>query len=216
MALGRHLAPGLAALLLLAGCATSGTEYRAGLALHRNPDFSFQVPPGWRPAKESDWVKFGANQRPLQKLNDYGKLQFERKGATEMARYSAVLISSRGSWMDVQISPNQGVKYSRGYVLNNGEKTSLWQRIEREVVAGAPASDKPRLTLDALDVVDFGPNTVLKLRIKREDQRGLTYWTIIGLFGARHVVTVEHCGTPADPNEGIEGLEAIAKSFRFE
>src|SRR6267142_4631144 len=72
--------------LVLTGCATGNTEYRAGLVLHQNPDFSFHIPPGWRPAKASDWTSFGANQRPLQKLNDYGKAEFQRMGAAELAR----------------------------------------------------------------------------------------------------------------------------------
>jgi hypothetical protein len=184
--------------------------------LHRSPDFSFQIPQGWRPAEPSDWTSFGANQRPLQKLNEYGKIQFQHRGAAEIARYPAVLISSRGSWIDVQIVPNQGAKYSRGYVLTDGEKNTLWQRFEGDFVAAAAAGDKPRLTLDSIDVVDFGPNTVLKLHFRRDDQRGLTVWTFLVFYGARHLVAVSHCGIPDAPDEGIAGLDVIANSFRFE
>jgi hypothetical protein len=215
----RRALAGIAVLLLLAGCASmggGGTEYRAGLMLHRNPDFSFQVPEGWRPAKASDWTAFGANQRPLQRMNAYGKAEFQRVGERELAQRPAVLISSRGSWIDVSIGVNQGVKYSPGYVLSDGERRTFWENVERAILNGSPVTDKPKLTLRSMDVVDYGPNTTIKLQFQREDQRGLTVWTILGLYGARHVVTVSHCGIPDAPNEGIGGLDVIARSFRFE
>jgi hypothetical protein len=206
-------------LLLVTGCASMGggsTEYRAGLVLHRNPDFSFQVPPGWRPAKIADWTAFGANKRPLQRMNEYGKAEFQRAGAAELSRYPAVLISSRGSWIDVSIGANQGMKFSSGYVLSEGERRTFWENLDRAIVKASAVTDKPRLTLNSMDVVDYGPNTTLRFQFQREDQRGLTVWTVVAFFGARHLVTVAHCGIPDAANEGIEGLQHIARSFRFE
>jgi hypothetical protein len=217
MALSRSIRCRLALLVFLAGCATGSTEYRAGLVLHRNPDFSFQIPPGWRPAKSGDWMSFGANQRVLQRMNEYGKAQFQRAGESEMSRYAAVLISSRGSWISAEVAQNQGgIKFPSGYALNESEKATVWQAVEQTIVAASPATDKPKLTLDSMDVVDFGPNTVLRIRFQREDQRGLRIMTVLAFYSAQRIVVVLHCGIPGDPNEGINGLDVIARSFRFE
>jgi len=137
-------------------------------------------------------------------------------GAAELARHPAVLISSRGSWIDVQFAVNQGIKYSRDYVLTDGEKQAIWQNLDRTLVAAASNTDKPRFSLNFMDVLTFGPNTLLKVNFNREDQRGLTVWTVLGFYGTRHVVTVSHCGLPHAPSEGVEGLDVIAQSFRFE
>jgi hypothetical protein len=162
-------------------------------------------------------MEFGANQRVLQRMNDYGKAQFNRAGESEMARYAAVLISSHGSWISADIAENRGgIKFSRGYVLNDSEKDVMWQAVERALVAGSPATDKPKLRLESMNVVDVGPNTVVKIRFQRDDQRGSRAMTVLGFYGARLIVAVLYCGIPADPNEGIEGLDVIARSFRFD
>jgi len=46
--------------------------------------------------------------------------------------------------------------------------------------------------------------------------RGLMYWTVLGFYSSAHVVAIWHVGIPEDRNEGVAGLEAIGRSFRFE
>jgi hypothetical protein len=120
-------------------------------------------------------------------------------------------VDRRGSSSRIRASSTQN-----GYVLTEGEKHSLWGSIERSLAAATPVTDGPKFSFNSMDVVTLGSNTVLKVNFNREDQRGLTVWTVLGFYSARHVVTVAHGGILGDPNEGIEGLDVIARSFRFE
>lgn len=219
---GSGLVPVLLAAVAATSCATMSpsslgrTEVRGDLLLHSDPNFRFQIAPGWRIATPADWTSFGANQRVLGRMNDYGRQQFVAAGAAEFRRYPFVLISARGAWINGSIGANNGVRYRSGYVLNEPEKKALWDSIEAEVLKNAVPTDRPRLALKSMDIRDYGSNTVLVLRLQREDQRGSFLWTAFAFFGEHHLVTLEHCGISDDPDEGVSGLEAMAASFRFD
>ena len=85
-------------LLLLSNCAyIPKGEYRGGLFLHTAPNYSFQVPDGWRRATVSDYPSFGFNQRLLQTFNETGRRAFMELAEREVRLYDALLISSRGA-----------------------------------------------------------------------------------------------------------------------
>ena len=149
-------------LLLLSSCAyISRGEYRGGLFLHTAPNYSFQVPDGWRRATVSDYASFGFNQRLLQTFNETARRAFMELAEREVRLYEALLISSRGAWIHVEPAVNSDVRYPSGYKLNDQEKQSIWQRVSAELVRQAMPSDKPKLTLESMELVDYGPNTVL-------------------------------------------------------
>ncbi len=207
----------LATGLLLAGCASlPSKEYRGGLFIHRNPNYSFRVPTGWRPATTADYESFEFNKHALQALTSQRRAEYVRQAAAEVNKYDSVLISSRGSWMQADHAVNQGVHYASGYQLNAQQRDVIWQRIATALTSAAPPTDKPRLALVSMDVVDYGSTTVLKMKHRSEVQRGSMLWTTVGLFSPSNVVTISHVGRPDDPDDGISGLEEIVRSFRFE
>jgi hypothetical protein len=166
-------------MTIIAGLATAcaalqtpKAEYHAGFLLYLSPKFSFQMPDGWRPATASDWTRFELNERPLVRLNEQGRRHFESQGRAEIERYPAVLISSKGAWIDVQVSPNRGAKYQKGYRLTDVERDALWHSLERALKEHAVATDKPTFRLISLDVNDCGNNTALAAVFWRTDLRG--------------------------------------------
>jgi len=45
---------------------------------------------------------------------------------------------------------------------------------------------------------------------------GSLHYTVLNFYGSSYVVTVAHTGTPEGSEEGMAGLDVIARSFRFE
>jgi hypothetical protein len=202
-----------------AGCAQltrPKMEYRAGLALYSNPKFSFQIPDGWRPATDVDWMRFTVNEWLIGRLNDQGKAQFAARARDDMSNYAAILVHTTGAWMDAGIGKNSGAKFRSGQKLTDAERTTVWQAVEKALVDGAPPTDKPRYSLKFMDVVDYGPNTVLKMVVTKDDRRGLTLWSLLAFFSEASVVTISHGTTPARADDGLEGLAAVGRTFRFE
>lgn len=237
MAVGLSRAFPLAALSLLifSGCASTPpgqaatTTSRAAASTEsaasaesgpflrlRNPNLVFRVPSGWREATASDYESFGRNQRVLERLVEPARSQFLLEGARHMSKSAAVLISSRGAWLDVRSDVNPGVRFPSGYRLNEQEKQIVWRGFSAMVARNSPPTDPPALTLKSMDVSDYGPSTALRIRYLLEAQRGAMHGMVLVLFSPTHVVCLSHVGIPDDPNEGLQGIEAVARSFRFE
>jgi hypothetical protein len=49
-----------------------------------------------------------------------------------------------------------------------------------------------------------------------EYQRGDMNWTYVVVFGATHQVLFGHVGIPANADEGVDALQTIARTLRFE
>ena len=102
------------------------------------------------------------------------------------------------------------------YGLSEKDKTGLWERFARARADHAPASDKPTLTLESVDVVDYALNRFLRVRFRSDEARGSLYWTVLGFFNSTDTISLAHVGTPENREEGLEALETIAKSLRFD
>ena len=79
-----------------------------------------------------------------------------------------------------------------------------------------PPTDQPILTLEAMGIEEYRQNRFLRVRFRADATAGSMHWTVLNFYGSSHIVTVAHLGTPEDSEEGIAGLEVIARSFRFE
>jgi hypothetical protein len=192
-------------------------EYRAGRALYSDPKFSFQVPEGWRPATGADWSRFSMNAWVMDRMNERDRAYFVAQGRADLARYHAVLIHQTGAWMDVKIavSQGQGAMFRRGQGLTDIERDFLWRSYEKALVDAAPATDKPRYSLEYMDLADYGPNTALSLIMTKMDRRGTTRWNLLGFLSETHIVTVS-IGTVERSSDVIDGLDLIGRTFRFE
>jgi len=42
------------------------------------------------------------------------------------------------------------------------------------------------------------------------------HWTLLAFDRSSDLVTIAHVGIPEDRNEGIAGLDVIARTFRFD
>jgi hypothetical protein len=80
----------------------------------------------------------------------------------------------------------------------------------------APDTDKPTLTLESVDVVDYGLNRVLRVRFRSDEARGSLHWTVIGFFNSSDTISLAHVGTPENREEGLAALEAIVTTLRFD
>jgi hypothetical protein len=130
------------------------------------------------------------------------------------------LISSRGAWIQVGSEARSGGWYSSSNPLQFGlteqDKKGLWERFARARTDNAPPTDKPPLTLESIDVVDYGLNRFLRVRFRSDEARGSLYWTVLGFFNSSDTISLAHVGTPENREEGLAALEAIATSIRFD
>jgi hypothetical protein len=208
----------LAAAILSASCVQltpPKMEYRAGRALYSDPKFSFQVPEGWRPATSADWTRFSVNAGIIDRMNEWERAQFARQGRTELSRYHAVLIHSTRAWMDVKIAESQGAMFRKGQGLTDIESDFLWRSYEKALVDAAPVTDKPKYSLEYMDLADYGANTAISLILTKMDRRGTTRWNLLGFVSETHIVTVS-IGTVERSSDVIDGLDLIGRTFRFE
>ena len=215
-----HPALVIATTMLIAGCAHLSPprmEYRAGLALYSTPKFSFQVPAGWRAAVPDDWSRFSITERGASKLSQQGRAQVADKMRAAWTQFAAVFIHDSGAWMHVAIEKYTGpVKLPRGYVLTDIEKESMWSGFSKALVAFADPTDKPRLSLVSLDLKDNVQGAVLFIVYNKRDLSGESVWSVLGFISDTHGVTVEYGMAAGRPSAGIEGLDVVASTFRFE
>jgi hypothetical protein len=208
------------AAILSAACAQLAPpkiEYRAGLALHNKPKFSFQVPERWQPATAADWSRFTVNQRTFQKLTQQGRQNFETAGAKDMATFTAVFIHNTGAFMGVFTTENKGgVKFSKGYTLSDVERDNIWHAFEKAMSASSAAADKPRLTRESLGLVEFDQAPALAMVFTQEDNRGKNLWSSLTFHSETHTVIVMHGTTPDRASDGRDGLDTLGRTFRFE
>jgi hypothetical protein len=54
------------------------------------------------------------------------------------------------------------------------------------------------------------------VRFRSDEARGTLYWTVLGFFNSSDTISLAHVGTPENREEGLAGLEEIAKSLRFD
>jgi len=208
--------------LTLPGCAPlPKAEYWDGFFRHLDPPrYTFQVPDGWRQATISDYPSLGFNRRLFQTLDEAGRSAAMQRAELEMQGPDTGLISSRGAWIQVMSRVGPGGWYTfkdLRFGLSDGEKQAIWQQLSTSLIQTAPAAEKPNLTLESIDVVeDYYVRSVLRLRFTADVPRGSMHWTVLEFYGSSGVATVAHVGTPEDRDEGIAGLEVIARWFRFD
>jgi len=170
-------------------------EYWDGFFLHLHPPrYTFKVPDGWRETTTSDAPALGVNR-------DTG------------------LISSRGASIQVRSHTGPGGWYTfqdLRFGLSDRERQAIWQRVSTSLIQAAPPAERPTLTLESLDLEDYGENRVLRLRFTAHLPRGSVHWTVLEFYGQSGAVTVAHVGTPEDRDEGLAALEKLARSFRFD
>jgi hypothetical protein len=161
----------------------------------------------------------GFNRRLFQTLDRASRSAFLQRAELELQVIDAGLISSGGAWIQVGSAAGSGGWYGSPdrlrFGLSEREKEAVWQHLSTGLVQSAPPTDKPTLTLESVDVVDYGLNRVLRVRFTSEASRGMMHWTVLGFYSASDMVTIAHVGVPENQKEGIAGLEAIAYSFRF-
>ena len=209
------------ATLILSGCAPlPKVEYWDGYFRHlHHPRYSFRVPDGWRQATISDYPSLGFNRRLFQTLDEAERSVFLQRAELEMQGRDTVLISSQGAWIQVGSEAGPGGWYSLrdrpGFGLSEREQQAVWQRFSTGLIQNAPPADRPKLSLESMELADYGENRVLRLRFRSDIKRGSMHWTVLGFYGSSGMVTVAHVGVPEDREEGIAGLEVIAQSFRF-
>jgi hypothetical protein len=206
---------------VLASCAPlPKAEYWDGFFRHLHPPrYTFQVPDDWRQATISDYPSLGFNRRLFQTLDEAGRSATMQRAELELQGRDTGLISSRGAWIQVASVAGAGGRYTfrdLRFGLSDREKQAIWQRLSTNLVQAAPPAEKPNLTLQSIDIVDYHVKSVLRLRFTVDGPRGSMHWTVLEFYGSSGVVTVAHVGIPEDSGEGIAGLEVLARSFRFE
>ena len=209
-----RLAFAVALMITASSCAVPTGEYRGGLYLHQAPTYSFRIADGWRRAETNDYPDFGFNKRVRQKFNEAA---FRAFGEQDLALQDAVLISTRGAWLQINSGKNDtDLRVPRGYRLSDGEKRAVWDAVSTKLINSAPANDKPRLTLTSIDVTDHDPLTAIRIRYVSDVQRGVMHWSFYIFYGTSHWVSFGHVGIPEDALEGLPGVEAMVRSFRWD
>jgi hypothetical protein len=217
----------LLAVLSLCGCGPFPKgEYWKGSYLHLDPPrYTFEVPEGWREAKASDFASLAFNRHAFAALDDTTRTAFLEQAEIQIQALDTGLISARGAWIQIGSEAGSGGWYSSSsplardplrFGLTDREKQALWERFEASRVQRAPPNDKPKLTLELIDVVTYGLNRALRIRFRSDEARGSMYWTVLGVYTSNDTVSLAHLGTPEDRDEGIADLEAIATSLRFD
>jgi hypothetical protein len=200
-----------AALVVLTACASAPrAEYRAGLFLHRNPTYSFRVPDGWRQALASDVEGFGYTKLAFRLAKEERKTGMRRKLVEGMKKVDAVLISSGGAAILGWSTANrEGFRLPRTHSLSEEEQATLVSSLKE----GIEKTVKPdEFVIESVQLVEYGPNQVVSVRARALAMMTLRIITFIG----ESFVHVVHVGTPGDDDEGLQGFEALAQSFRFE
>lgn len=216
----------LLVLLSVLGCGPLPKgEYWKGSFLHLDPPrYTFEVPEGWREAKASDFPSLGFNRRLFATLNETNRSAFLQRAELDIQAVDTGLISARGAWIQIGSEAGSGGWYSTSsplsrdplrFGLSDREKQALWQRFEASRIQRASPTDIPTLTLESIDVVIYGLNRALRIRFRSDEVRGSMHWTVLGVYTNNDTVSLAHLGIPEDRAEGLDGLEAIATSLRF-
>jgi hypothetical protein len=174
------------------------------------------MPDGWRPATAADISRFTVNARLLSRLNQQGRADLERREVEALTKYAAVMIHDSGAFMSVYVAQNRGTKFSKGVGLTEVERDAYWRLMSKNMVDAAPANDKPKLGLTWMDTTDLPHETALSLIWQQEDLRGTTIWTSPMFFSETHAVLVMHANAPPNEEAGLDGLNVVGRSFRFE
>ena len=195
-------------------------EYWQGSFLHvYSPKYTFEVPSGWREAKAEDYPSLAFNRRLFAGLDVAGRQKFLQSAELELQALDTGLISSQGAWIQVRSVAGSG-GYARGelprFGLTDSEKKALWERFATRRIESAPPGDKPVLTLESIDIENYGFNRLLRLRFRSDELRGTLRWTVLGLYSENDTILLAHLGTPENPEEGLAGLDAIATSLRLD
>jgi hypothetical protein len=205
---------------IVAGCAPlTKAEYWDGWFVHaHHPRYTFQVPDGWRPATIADYPSLGFNRRLFQTLDEASRTAAMQRAELEMQARDTGLISTRGAWIQVASKEGTGGWYTQRdlrFGLSDREKQQVWQQLVSRLSQTAPPAEKPTFTLESLDVEYYGTNRPLRLRFTADESRGSIHWTVLEFYSSSGVVTAAHMGIPENRDEGIAGLEVLARSLRF-
>jgi hypothetical protein len=133
-----------------------------------------------------------------------------------MAALPAVLIHESGAWMSVHVHKNPGLRYSSGVGMTDVERDAFWRVMSKSLVDAAPVGNKPQVSLVWLDTTDLPHWTALSFIYRQDDLRGRTIWTSLTFFSETHMVVVAHGGTPPNEEAGLDGLDLVGPTFRFE
>jgi hypothetical protein len=196
-------------------------EYWKGSYVHLDPPrYTFEVPEGWRQATPADYARLGFSRKGFERLDEAGRRALLERAEVELESIDAGLISPEGAWIQVGSLARSGGWYSSNNPLRFGlseqEKNGMWENFARARIDHAPDTDKPTLTLESIDVVDYGLNRVLRVRFRSDEARGSLHWTVIGFFNSSDTISLAHVGTPENREEGLAALEAIVTSLRFD
>lgn len=194
-------------IMSLAGCGPLPKgEFVRGTYLHLDrPRYSFEVPDGWRAATAADYPTLGFNRRAFAGLDAAGRRTAIQRAELELENLDIGLISPQGAWIQVASE-----------ALSERDKQTVWQRFSAARIERAPATDKPKLTLESMDVVSYGVNRVLRVRFRSDEARGALHWTVLGFYDSGSSILLAHVGTPENREEGLPALEAIAASLRLD
>ena len=211
----------LVASLSLSGCAPLPKgEYWKGSYVHLDPPrYRFEVPEGWREVTPSDFPSLGFNRRMFAALDDANRAVFLQRAELELQAVDTALISARGAWIQVVSEAGARNPFTREplrFGLSERAKQALWEHFAAGRIQRAPATDKPTLTLESIDVVSYGLNRALRLRFKSDELRGSMHWTVLSVYRTNDTVSLAHLGIPEDRDDGITGLEEIAAALRFD
>jgi len=216
---------GLTILVLLSALSACAPlpkgEYWKGAYVHLDPPrYTFFVPEGWRQATPADYARLSFNRKGFERLDEAGRRAQLERAELELESIDAGLISPEGAWIQVGSQARSGGWYSTNNPLRFGlseqEKKGMWDNFARARIDHAPDTDKPTLTLESIDVVDYGLNRVLRVRFRSDEARGSLHWTVIGFFNSSDTISLAHLGTPENREEGLPALEAIITSLRFD
>ena len=181
----------------------------------RDPAFSFAIPAGWRRVTAADATRLDVHQHTVSRLSGQGRRTFEERFGADLAKSPGGLTNEAGAWISVAVAPNPGTRYARGSQLSPRERDALWRVFARTMADRAPDGNKPVLTLRALELRDYPGGTARVLSYAQEDQMGPVIWTQVRFFTEGSAVALLHAATAENTTNGQDGLEAIARSFRF-
>jgi len=205
------------ALVALAGCASLPQgEYRGDVYQHRDHAYSFRVPNAWRGAAADDLEAFAYFSLALRLTHDPGRVRERLKGAWNYI--DAALVSSQGAGIFAMTAPNpDGVRLPREAEISRAEREMLIDFARKEFSGGLGAQSKSFL-LESADLNQYGPNPALSLNIRSRQAflGGPLRVRALMLTGRRHVVMLAHVGIPEDGDAGLDALDAVVRSFRFD
>jgi hypothetical protein len=198
------------------GDSRAATAQEAGRFSFPDPAFSFAIPAGWRRVTAADATRLEINQRTVSRLNEQGRRALEERLGADLAKSPGGLTNEAGAWVSVAVTPNSGTRYAQGYQLTPRERDALWRVFARTMADRAPEGNKPVLTLRTLEIRDYPGGAARVLSYAQEDLMGTVIWTQVRFFTEGSAVVLLHAATAENPANGLEGLEAMAQSFRWE